>query len=199
VVSRSPRAVSAAVVESAQDAEDRLLDADVRVKARAIGRGSDVQLDICADRGGAFSAGEYTGKVSIYGPRVQELRYSFGVTQRWLFAVPLLILAGTAVVYLALVWRSPLPPGSDPKKGETPLFVLVALFGLLGAYFAIYLVNPTWGDAGLSDITGLITAAFTAAGAATAAVVGLRNQAANGGNELESEPDPGPDPAPQSG
>jgi hypothetical protein len=176
-ISRSPAAVSAAMVAAPQDEDFQLLDTDVRLKARAIGRGGDVEVEVCAKRGGAFSAGTHTGTMSIYGPRVEEFRYEVVVPQRWHPVIPVVLLLGTAIIYLILVWRSTLPPGTVNGLAQNVAFGVVAVVGMAVTYFSVYMTNPTWGDAVPSDPAGLITGAATAAGIATAAAIQMRDAA----------------------
>lgn len=189
----SPTDASAEVVEDPVTEDFEALDADVFPSASPVAVGRQVRLEVCADSGGTLDAGTYRGKLVVYGPQLKPFRYTLVLTQRWAFWTAALILAGAGVLYVALMWNTPLPPGNKVTPKTNWIYAPIILLGFAAAYFTVYLKNPTWGDNGLTDVIGLVTAGITAAGVATAFAsklagpAGGRGGGRNDGGDVKEE------------
>jgi hypothetical protein len=185
---RKDKVVTASRIEPALDEGGNELSAVLVANAIVIGRGSTVRLSMCAESGDFFDAGSYTGRVELFGRRLQTAEYNFTVTKRahWVGAMVLLALA--AVAYVLGIWRSKLPPGNNTSSGQKVAFALFAIGGFGVAYVTVYLANPTWG-AGIAEGDPRDAYALAATGIAGASLgtAWLVRQGGGGGHTQEQQ------------
>lgn len=156
--------VSAQVIEVPRKGSERI-HADVTAAAKPGAGGSVVFLRVCVNHAGIFKAGSYEGTVRIYGPRITELDYALVITQKWPWwsAVGLLVLAGAA--FFLVTWLTDsFTFGLKNRKLLAGLAgAAITAAAIVPTFFGTYWNNDTWGADPGSNVTGLVTAGFTAA------------------------------------
>jgi hypothetical protein len=156
--------VSAQVIEVPRKGSERI-HAEVRAAATPGAGGSVVFLRVCVSHAGIFKAGSYEGTVRVYGPRITELDYALVITQKWPWwsAAGLLVLAGAAF-FIATWLTNSLAFGLNDRKLVASIFGgAVTAAAIVPTFFGAYWTNDTWGADPGSNVTGLVTAGFTAA------------------------------------
>jgi hypothetical protein len=157
--------VSAQVIERPRQGSTPIA-AFIRVAAVPNAGGSIITLRACIERRKLLRAGTYQGTVRIYGPRIGQLDYPLIITEKWPWwiAAVLMALAGGSFVFLALATRSLTFSGTGWRTaGVSILGLLIGLGAMVPSFFGAYWTNNTWGADPATNITGLVTAGFTAA------------------------------------
>jgi hypothetical protein len=144
------------------------LNARIHVSAQPFGTGNRVRLVACVDSKGTFTAGTYTGTVTVWGPQLREFSYPISVTEKWPWWVPALLIAAVAAVFVVLLWTQPVAPGPHVPLVENVICAAVAIGAAALTYWTVYESNDTWGENPGSDITALVAGAAASAVAGTA-------------------------------
>ena len=164
----------------------------VRVGAAPGATGRTVSIAACVKRTKTLGAGAYRGVVTVYGPRLEGFDYPIVVTEKWPAWIPIVILAGSILVFLvAAAVSGSLTFGLERRQRiATALGVLLAVAAAALTYWNVYAKNDTWGDDPGAQMLALAVAAFTAAVGGLAAAERMLRPKGGGEKEAEEEREP---------
>jgi hypothetical protein len=138
------------------------------VAARPDEAGKGVIVDVCVRDTEMFRAGQFSGTIDVFGPKIADFSYAIVITKKWpwwtaatVLGLAILAFVGGAALTGSLTFN--ISGSKGRKRAATGAGVVVGAALAALVYWGTYWKNPTWGSDPQAEITALFVAGFTAA------------------------------------